>query len=515
VSVAPVARSEASLTVNGATVPLGASTTPHTTTLNWLRDQGLTGSKEGCAEGECGACAVMVARPASDGTTATEWVSLNSCLVPVAALDGQEVVTAEGLGTPDRLHPVQQELADRGGSQCGYCTPGFVCSMAAEFYRAGRTPTDDEVAERAAGHEAGHESGHEPGHEHGPNGFDLHALSGNLCRCTGYRPIRDAAYALGVPDAADPLAERRRSRPAPPSPTRLVADGATLVRPSNLAETVQLLAASPDAVLLAGSTDVGVDLNLRGLRPPLLVAVDRLPELRDLRVSADEVRIGAALTLTEVERGLGGRVPMLAQLFPLFTSRLIRNGATLGGNLGTASPIGDCAPALLALEASLVLAGPDGERVVPLADYFTGYRTSLRRPDELIREVRIPLPLAPVASFPTVAKRRFDDISGVAVAIAVEVVDGTVTMARIGLGGVASTPIRASRTEAALEGAPWTRDGVRSAAAVLAPEGTPLTDHRATAGYRSAMLGQALLRLQAEQTAVPGAVQGDVQGGTR
>ncbi|KRE44183.1 xanthine dehydrogenase small subunit [Knoellia sp. Soil729] len=504
-----MAQGEASLTVNGSPVPLGASITPHTTTLDWLRDRGLTGSKEGCAEGECGACAVMVARPGSPGTTATEWVSLNSCLVPVAALDGQEVVTSEGLGTPDRLHPVQQELADRGGSQCGYCTPGFVCSMAAEFYRAGRTPTHGEDAEEAAARDL------EPERDHGSNGFDLHALSGNLCRCTGYRPIRDAAYALGLPEDSDPFAERRQSAPAPPMRTHVVADGAELVRPLDLAEAVQLLAAHPDAVLLAGSTDVGVDLNLKGLRPTLLVAVDRLPELRDLHVGADEVRIGAGLTLTEVERGLGGRVPMLAQLFPLFASRLIRNGATLGGNLGTASPIGDCAPALLALEASLVLAGPEGDRVVPLADYFTGYRVSLRRPDELIREIHIPLPLAPIAAFHKVAKRRFDDISGVAVAVALEVVEGTVTRARIGLGGVATTPIRALRTEAALEGTRWDREGVHTAAAVLAQEGTPLTDHRATADYRRAMLGQSLLKLYAEQTAAGSAAQDDEQGGER
>ncbi|MFW5468920.1 xanthine dehydrogenase small subunit [Knoellia sp. CPCC 206435] len=473
------------VTVNGARVALPGSATPHTTTLDWLRNRGLTGSKEGCAEGECGACAVMVARPGAEGSSATEWVALNSCLVPVAALDGQEVVTVEGLGTPARLHPVQRELADRGGSQCGYCTPGFVCSMAAEFYRADRSPVDPENTQAD--------------HECGPNGFDLHALSGNLCRCTGYRPIRDAAYALGSPEEGDPLTQRLRAEPTPPRPTHLAADGAELVRPGTLAEAVELLAGRPDAVLLAGSTDVGVDLNLRGARPPLLVAVDRLPELRDLRVTDEEVCIGAALTLTEVERGLDGRVPLLAQLFPQFASRLIRNGATLGGNLGTGSPIGDAAPVLLALEASLVLVGTDGERVVPLADYFTGYRASVRRPGELIREVRLPLPLAPVAAFHKVAKRRFDDISSVAVAFALEVVDGTVTRVRIGLGGVAATPIRALRTEALLQGSPWTPESVSAAAGVLAAEGTPLSDHRASDRYRSAMLEQSLLRLHSDQ----------------
>lgn len=462
--------SQPGLTVNGTTADL-AGTTPHTTVLDWLREHSLTGTKEGCAEGECGACAVLVARPGTTAEHPTEWVALNSCLVPVAALDGQEIVTAEGLGSPDRLHPVQHELARRGGSQCGYCTPGFVCSMAAEFYRPGREE------------------------------FDTHALSGNLCRCTGYRPIVEAAHALGDPDGTDPFAGRRGCPPPAARPTRVEVDGARLVRPSDLAETTALLAREPDALVLAGATDIGVEINLRGARPPLLVAIDRLPELRDLEVTGDEVRIGAALTLSEVERGLEGQVPMLAELFPQFASRLIRNGATLGGNLGTASPIGDAAPALLALEASLVLAGPDGERTVPLADYFTGYRETVRTRGELIREVVVPLPLATTTAFHKIAKRRFDDISSVAVGLALDVTDGTITRARIGLGGVAATPLRALATEQALEGMPWTHGSVRAASDVLASEGTPMSDHRASDRYRRAMLRQSLLRLHATASA--------------
>jgi xanthine dehydrogenase small subunit len=358
--------------------------------------------------------------------------------------------------------------------------------MAAEYYRPDRTdaPTDQD--------------GHD--HEHGPNGFDLHALSGNLCRCTGYRPIRDAAFALGRPEDADPFAERRACGAPAPRHTRIEADGARFTRPVDLAEAVRLLAEGQDSLAVAGSTDIGVELNLRGARPPLLVAIDRLPELRRLAVVDGEVCIGAALTLTEVERGLDGRVPLLAELFPQFASRLIRNGATLGGNLGTASPIGDAAPVLLALEASLVLTGPDGERTVPLADYFTGYRETVRVPGELIREVRIPLPLATTTAFTKIAKRRFDDISSVAVAFALDIADGAVARARIGLGGVAATPVRALATEQALEGMPWTLESVRAAAEVLASEGTPLSDHRASDRYRRAMLGQALRRLHATTT---------------
>jgi xanthine dehydrogenase small subunit len=470
------------VTVNGDQVPLTGVAT-HTTTLDWLRGRGLTGAKEGCAEGECGACSVMVARPGT--TSPTEWTSVNACLVPVAALDGQEVVTSEGLGSSSDLHPVQQELAVRGGSQCGYCTPGFVCSLAAEYYRPGRTPAGDGDGDGAG----------QCDHEHGPNGVDLHALSGNLCRCTGYRPIRDAAFALGAPEADDAFAARRQQPPPEPRPTRITVDGAEFVRPSTLAETLDLLTERPEAQVVAGSTDWGVEVNIRGRRAPLVVAVDRLPELRELAFRKSYVEIGAALTLTEIERKLNGRVPLLDEMFPQFASRLIRNGATIGGNIGTASPIGDAPPALLALDADVVLASPRGERVVPLADYFTGYRETVRADDELIRSVRLPLPLAPLIGFHKIAKRRFDDISSVAVGYALEIADGIVVRARIGLGGVAATPLRAVATEDALVGRPWTEETVRRAASVLAGEGTPMDDHRASASYRSAMLGQSLLRL--------------------
>ncbi len=491
-------------TVNGRAQGFTGAT-PHTTALDWLRDCGLTGSKEGCAEGECGACAIMVARPSTTGDDSTEWVSINACLIPAASLDGQEVLTAEGLGTTTALHPVQHEMAVRGGSQCGYCTPGFVCSMAAEFYRAGRTDSHGPAGTPDVANGVTAPDPNAPGapharadHEHGPNGFDLHSLSGNLCRCTGYRPIRDAAFALGDPDANDPLA-KRRSEPAPAArSTRLSAGDAEFIRPGDLAEAVQLLADRPEAVLVAGSTDWGVEVNIRGVRTALTVVIDRLPELRELSITDDRIRLGAALTLTEIERRLDGRVPLLGEVFPQFASRLIRNGATLGGNLGTGSPIGDTPPALLALEVELVLASTEGERTVALADYFTGYRQTVRRPGELIKEILVPLPLAQVTAFHKIAKRRFDDISSVAVAFALDLADGVVERACIGLGGVAATPIRASATEAALVGQPWTGETVEAAAQILAGEGTPLDDHRASAAYRAAMLGQSLRKLHAQ-----------------
>jgi len=429
----------------------------YVSTLAWLRSGGLTGVKEGCAEGECGACAVMVARP--HGDDGGEWTALNSCLVPALALSGCDVVTAEGLGTPEDLHPAQREMAVRGGSQCGYCTPGFVCSMAAEYYRPTRTD------------------------------FDLHAIAGNLCRCTGYRPIRDAALALGTPDDDDPLVARAAA-PSRPAAVRRP----DFVRPASLPELLDLLAERPEAVMVAGSTDWGVEANLRGSRAPVLVAIDALPELRGFELG-ESVRIGAALSLTEVERRLDGAVPLLDQLFWQFASRLIRNAATLGGNLGTASPIGDSPPALLALEADVVIAGRDGVREVPLAEFFTGYRETALGAGEVITAVRFARRRPTLTAFHKIAKRRLDDISSVAVAYALDLEDGVVARARIGLGGVAATPLRALATEAALEGEPWNPDTVERAARVLAGEGTPMDDHRASAAYRSAMLGQSLRRL--------------------
>ena len=482
-------------TVNGTSCEIDGDV--HTSALDFLRSRGLTGCKEGCAEGECGACAVLVARPDEEGT---RWTAINACLVPAPALAGQEVLTAEGLGSPTDLHPVQREMAERGGSQCGYCTPGFICSMAAEYYRpdrrTARASDDGHESEPPESGLTHAEQG--PPVEEGENGFDLHALSGNLCRCTGYRPIRDAAFALGFPESGDTIAERRDT-PAPRPEAIDVSDGtARYRRPESLAEALQVLHDAPETQVVAGCTDWGVEVGVGGKRASSMLAIDRLPELRRIDWSDERIELGAALTLSELERATTGRLPLLAELIPQFASRLIRNSATIGGNIGTGSPIGDAPPVLLALEASLVLASADGEREIPLAEYFTGYRQTVRRDDELITAVRIPLPLAPLTRFHKVAKRRFDDISSVAVAYALRVEDGVVARARIGLGGVAATPLRARETERALEGQPWSAETARAVSATLVAEGTPMDDHRASARYRSAMLGTSLERFFAE-----------------
>src|SRR5690348_13003532 len=290
--------------VNGRARVLG-EVGGHVTLLDWPRGSGLTGCKEGCAEGECGACAVLVAR--DDGRGATSWVAINACLVPAAAFDQQEVVTAEGLGRPGRMHPVQREMADRGGSQCGYCTPGFICSMAAEYYRPDRQP----AVAGAPGHgpngsgisaaNGERPAGDEGDDEHGPNGFDLHALSGNLCRCTGYRPIRDAAYALGQPEADDPFLTRLAGPAPAPAATATSNEQGRYLRPASLGEALDLLAAEPGAQLVAGSTDWGVELNIRHARAALSIGIERIAELREFTAGPDSIDIGAALSLSEIE----------------------------------------------------------------------------------------------------------------------------------------------------------------------------------------------------------------------
>ncbi len=456
--------SEIQLVVNGKP-KIVISPEPHTTLLHWLRDTGLTGCKEGCAEGECGACAVLLRKPHGAGS---RLLSINACLVQLAGLHGQEVITAEGLGTPEHLHPVQAAMVATGGSQCGYCTPGFISSMADEYYRPNR------------------------------QAFDLEALSGNLCRCTGYRPIQEAAFGLGLPDSSDAFFALQNQAAPEAQPVLLEQAGRAYYRPTDLHHALKLLEQHPKAKLVAGGTDWGVEVNLRGSRAETQIAIDHLPELRQVIWQNDVAELGAALSLSELEHLIGNKIPLLHEWIPLFASRLIRNSATLGGNIGTASPIGDSPPILLALEAEVVLVSLAGERIVPLEHYFTGYRQTQKQPNEIIKAIRIPLPLAEHAKFYKIAKRRMDDISSVSVGVALRLESGVVNSIRIGLGGVAATPLRALETEAFLTGQPWNLGTVQAAAKIMANSGTPLDDHRASAAYRKAMLEQMLLKFFAE-----------------
>jgi xanthine dehydrogenase small subunit len=491
-----------SFVLNGEPVQV-AEVDPHVTLLAWLRASGRTGSKEGCAEGECGACAVAILRPAAGGRARFE--AVNGCLLPLPAVHGRSVVTVEGVagvgggagggggadaggvtsaeaaGAP-RLHPVQQAMVQHGGSQCGYCTPGFVVSLFCEYYRPGR-----------AAHSC-----------------DPEAIAGNLCRCTGYRPILDAARALPAPadtpdgGTGDPHLAALRVAPPPPGALDHRGGGRRFVRPADLGALLAVLAGDPGAVPIAGGTDLMVYANQRHQRFATLVSLEAVPELRRFEVNAAEVVLGAGLPLSDLEDRLraqhAGLVPLLEQLWPLFSSRLIRNRATLGGNLATASPIGDAAPALLALDAQLTIAGAaTATRRLPLADLFTGYRRTALAPGEVIVSVHLPRPLPAIQRFYKVSKRPLDDISTVAAAFALDLdADGRVARLRAGYGGVAATPLRAHAVEARAAGKPWTRATLEELLDAAATVGTPIDDHRGSAAYRRAMVGTLLERFFAE-----------------
>jgi len=457
--------------LNGRPVNAGAPGAS-VTLLQWLRARGLTGTKEGCAEGECGACAVAMRRTDPQGRTRFE--SINSCLVPLAAVHDETIVTVEGIAPGEGLlHPVQDAMVRAGGSQCGYCTPGFVVSLFCEYYRPGR------------------------------NGFDPESISGNLCRCTGYRPIADVARTLPAPAADDPrLAEL--AAPVPPRTRVDSGDGIErFVRPASLDDLFRCLGEAPAATLLAGGTDVMVGVTQKGDRHPVVVSLAALPELRTFAVAPDAIVLGAGLTLTEIEEHLHAApeaaMPLLAQLLPLFSSRLIRNRATLGGNVMTASPIGDGPPVLLALDASVTLANAAGRRVVPLREFFLAYRKTAAQPGEVMIDVRVPRDAPAIQRFYKVSKRILDDISTVAAAFAFDLTpDGRVARLQAAYGGIAATPIRATALETAALGRPWTRETIDALLPVAATIGTPLSDLRGTADYRRAMVGRLLEKLFAE-----------------
>lgn len=430
---------------------------PQTTLLDYIRGRGLTGAKEGCAEGECGACAVLFVKAGLNGAA---YQSVNSCLVPLPAVAGQELYTVEALTECGELADPQRAMAERGGSQCGYCTPGFIVSM---------------FAQQQAGH---------------VGRFDPAALGGNLCRCTGYRPIREAMQSLGPPRDT-PL--RRRLGSAAPAvlPVDYESPAGRFSRPCNLSECLKLAAGDPASRFVAGNTDLGVMTNLRHARFPHLISLEGVPELREFHDGPRCVEIGAGLTLTEIEERWGEAPDFFHDWLRLFASPLIRNRATLGGNLATASPIGDSAPLLLALDAELCIAGPEGERAVPLHSFFPDYRrTSLDR-GEVLRSVRIPKPLPAVTHFYKVAKRRVDDISTVAAGISLRFDDsGSIAAARLAFGGVGPVPLRVFEAEDAIVGAH--APDLSRVKEILRRTLHPMSDHRGSSAYRLAM-AQSLL----------------------
>jgi xanthine dehydrogenase small subunit len=434
------------LVLNGRTVEAPAST--RATLLDYLRSQGLTGAKEGCAEGGCGACTVAMVGNGADGPT---WRAINSCLLPLATVAGREIVTVEALAADGGLAAPQQAIAAAGGSQCGYCTPGFVMSLFAAQYARERS---------------------------GP--IEPHVLGGNLCRCTGYRPIVAAARSLPMP-GDDAFSHRLRGRAG--SLDALRVEGFS--RPASVEHCLEILAHDPDAVIIAGATDLGVEANLEGRRFSHLVSLEAIDELHGLTMTPQVVRIGAATPLTEIGHRWTEAPPAVREWLSLFASPPIRNRATLGGNLATASPIGDSAPLLLALDAHVTIVGPQGARTVPLREFFTGYRQTRLQRGELLTTIDIAHPQPQQVRFYKAAKRQTDDISAVAAGMALSLdAFGRVQVARFAFGGVAATPVRLFEAERAIERRPWNAGAVATVQQVIVSTLKPMSDHRGSKEYR-------------------------------
>jgi len=443
------------------------------TLLDFLRlDRRLTGSKEGCAEGDCGACTVLVGRLTRDGLA---YAPVNACIRFLATVDGCHVVTVEHLAGPDgQLHPVQQALVDHHGSQCGFCTHGFVMSLYA-LWMAVPDPTEAQVET---------------------------ALQGNLCRCTGYAPIVRAAVAIsryGAP-AADPINAEREDITARLAalrdPRRVVsgpADNQSIL-PADADDLAECLIERPSATIVAGATDVGLWVTkfLRPIGPALFIG--HLEDLQTVMVEGDTLRIGAGASYTACEDALARHFPHLAAYWDRIAGWQIRNMGTVGGNIANGSPIGDTPPVLIALGSEITLRrGPD-RRTLPLEAFFIDYGRQDLAPGEFVEVISVPLrrPGQRDAAY-KISKRRDEDISSVAAGISVTVTDGTITACRIAYGGMAATPRRASAAEAALVSQAWSEGAFAAAAAALPQDFTPLDDWRASAAYRM-LVAQNLLR---------------------
>ena len=455
---------------------------PDRTLLELLReDLGLTGTKEGCGEGDCGACTVVLG-DAVHGRV--RYQAVNACIRLAHSLNGMALWTVQDLAQADgTLHPAQQALLQCHGSQCGFCTPGFAMSMFALYQNnvcQGR-PVSRTLAQEA--------------------------LSGNLCRCTGYRPILDAAQQMGsLPpvqvDEAELLQKLELAALASVSPE---ADW-IYIAPTTQAELLAARAAYPQAQVVAGATDVGLWITKQHRQFAQVLDVTRAAELRRIEEDGAVLRIGAAVTLTDAFAALQRQWPQLQRFAARFAGLPVRNAGTLGGNVANGSPIGDSMPLLIALRAQVVLASMRGERTLALEDLYTGYRQTALAPDELLVRIVVPRP-APEGLLRAykVSKRWDDDISAVCLALHLDIADGVVRRASIGAGGVAATPARARQTEALLTGQPWTEALAQRAGEALQAEFTPISDMRASGAYRRTVLASLMRRYWLEsqgQTAV-------------
>ncbi|MBC7437993.1 MAG: xanthine dehydrogenase small subunit [Bdellovibrionales bacterium] len=476
-----IRRGEAVLLVN---VP------PERTLLEVLReDLRCTGTKEGCGEGDCGACTVVLGE--ADGNT-IRYRAINSCIRLAHSVDGLALWTVEDLaGAGGALHPAQEAMVQCHGSQCGFCTPGFVMSLFGMYQNhvvRGHTITRQLAVEE---------------------------LSGNLCRCTGYRPILDAAQAMAPLPAVQvdekkllaqlkALGERPDISPSsPPAGAQGLPATPAYLAPRTLAALLQARAANPQAQIVAGCTDVGLWVTKMHRQFAQVLDVTRVRELRRVERYPHHIAIGAAVTLTDACAALVQDRPQLRTFANRFAGLTVRNSGTLGGNVANGSPIGDSMPLLIALGANVVLMSTRGHREMPLEKLYTGYRKSVMAADEVLAWIKVPLPLAAqqLRAY-KISKRYDDDISAVCLVIQMTVKAGKVSEISIGAGGVAATPVRAMQTEAALRGQPWTADAAMAATAALRAEFQPISDMRASAAYRSEVLGNLMQRFWLESQGI-------------
>lgn len=408
---------------------------PSATLLDFLREErGLTGTKEGCNEGDCGACTVMV-------TDRSGSKPLNSCILFLPQLNGKSIRTVEGAADADgTLHPVQEAMISHHGSQCGFCTPGFVMSMVTA-------------------------------HKNGATDHDVQ-LAGNLCRCTGYAPIVRAAEAA----ADQPVPQWITKEPLPQA-----TEAANI--PQSTDALAQLYAAKPEARLVAGATDLGLWVT-KGLRDlGEMIFLDGCDDMKQITLTDQEIRLGAMVDMNRMREAIAPLHPSYGEMIRRFASQQVRAAATLGGNIANGSPIGDNPPALIALGARLHLRQGDSRRDIAIEDFFIDYGKQDRRPGEFVEAVSIPRQPDRLRVY-KLSKRFDQDISAVLGALNVTVSGGLVTAARIAFGGLAATPKRAAHLEAALTGQPWNETSVTTAMTALAQDFTPLSDMRASAEYR-------------------------------
>ena len=476
---------------------------PTTTVLNYLRDDlGRTVTKEGCAEGDCGACTVVLAELDGDRV---RFRAVNSCIQFLPTIDGKELITVESLkGADGALHPVQRALVDCHGSQCGFCTPGFVMSLFA-LYKTRQALTRAEIGD---------------------------ALSGNLCRCTGYRPIVDAGVKMYEYGAAredrhqswmncsfSSGADREITRSEQEMIERLHAirrggtltvrhGAATFHAPVELKELAALREAHPDARMLAGGTDVGLWVTKQHKDLHDILYVGDVAELKEIRDTDAGLEIGAGANLADAYESLVEHHPELSELYRRFASPPIRNAGTLGGNIANGSPIGDSMPVLIVMGATLVLRKGKRTREIPLEEFYLAYQKTALEPGEFVLRIRVPhrAPGAQVRTF-KISKRLDQDISAVCGAYRIVVQRGRVAEARIAYGGMAATPRRAFAAERAINGREWTEATVRAAMAALDDDFTPLTDMRATAAYRKRVARNLLYKFWLETSGAGAATQ--------